>query len=47
MAYRKCKFQRMGTKTHQLGNTRVNPKETKKKLKDKERRLNEWRKWWC
>ena len=43
---KKCSFQKMGTKTHQLGLKTVDKKQTKKKLKDRKRRLDEWRKWW-
>ena len=43
---KKCKFSKMGTKTHQFKNRVKNPKKTKQIEKDKKRRMDEWRKWW-
>jgi len=31
---------------HQIGKKRVDMSKRKKELKDKQRRLDEWRKWW-
>ena len=44
--YEKCKFPKMGTKTHQLKKPRKDSKERLKKIEeDKKRRLKEWRMW--
>ena len=46
MSYKKCKFEKMGTKFHQLKIRGKNPKKTEKIAKEKQRRIDEWRKWW-
>ena len=44
--YNACVFPKMGTRTHQLGQKKVNPKKTEKILKERKKRADEWRKWW-
>ena len=43
---KKCSFQKMGTKKHQLKGKRKRLKSLEQITKDKKRRLNEWQKWW-
>lgn len=44
--YKKCVFPKMGTRTLQLGKHKRSSKEkTKQIMKDKAKRLKEWRSW--
>jgi len=41
----KCIFPKMGTRTHQLGRKK-NPKKYTEIVKERKKRMDEWKEWW-